>query len=411
MIKGFKYAVFFYSILPMMAYALAGGDYSFLADGSAFVKEYETNFSVCYICISILIIYYAVSFLSKKEKALNPLMVIEELIHVRSKSFIFAGIYFFTTSIVWINYFYVDRSVHWLDREEIKIFPDLVQFYINPIILFSILTNMAMISSRLVMAWGGKTTWKDGIRSRANTYFIIDLATFVALVESTGNRWYFVPLALIVFCMSSPQTKRWLFILLPVFLVVGAGLSAFIVALRVVADPIEMIQNVFGASGFREFFLMALVYSTEGVSFAALIDVTNVSLFSPDPVYFFEKIITMPFPGSMVVKPPPFNSLVAELIYGEMSDHSLNTTLIGGYIYGFGVLAILMILITLFLVKAFEVRFAHPSSNLSRACLFLVAIAAYRFNFEFLIVNGIYFYFLVFLLDKLLKKRYLNYTN
>ncbi|HET9053281.1 MAG TPA: hypothetical protein VFM90_03860, partial [Cyclobacteriaceae bacterium] len=206
--------------------------------------------------------------------------------------------------------------------------------------------------------------------------------------------------AVLFFLAASSKTKRLLLLFTPFIFLIGGLVSILVLASRVNQDPFVLFEY-FAPQNFLNALSMSALFVTEGLSLGALFELAGTTLLSPDLGYLVGRLVTFPFPGSLIDKLPPFNIQAAALIYGKVTEHSINTTLLGIFVYSFGVLAIPIIPYVVFLIYKLDRHIHRKYGNVARILFFCLAFAGFRFNFEFFIVHVIYF----LLLATVLKRR------
>lgn len=169
----------------------------------------------------------------------------------------------------------------------------------------------------------------------------------------------------------------------------GIYISIFVLSTRVGADFESLIYSTFGSLSFFEQVLSSLLLVTEGISLGANLEISGMALMNPDPLYFLERVLMIPFPGFLIDKPPNFNILAATLIYGVSDGHSLSTGILTSFIIGFGPFAILLSILFIFMIRNLDKKFFNQSA-LVHLLAFSFMFAAFRFNIEDFIIHLIY---------------------
>lgn len=409
MLAGLKYAVVFYSILPLLVFFLSGYDFRFLNDRSYMDRYYGLNEASIFVVITILTTAAVLIFAGKKGRRIDAIVVIKEVLELRKRSIFFKSLYYFVLILAIANFFYIDHSVYWHDREKLNILPEWMSFYIGPLIsfvAFLAIANIAsyiaaMVNMELKLPFLFSTIW----------YFILDGILLVTTIINSGNRWYLALIALLVFFLLIKSRKLLALLLFPVVIFFGGILSIYLVAVRVAQEPLTFIRDSINLEDFYTSMLLSLTQITEGMDFAALISLAEISLENPDPVYAISRIITLPFPPGLIDKAPTFNILVTILFHGYSDGYSINTTLPGIFIYSAGVWSMPLLWLFVLVVWYVEIKILRKLSAVTNVLLFCLMVAGYRFNFEYIVVHLIYFCFLIAFFEKKYTKYIAKYEN
>ena len=313
MIKGCKYGLIYFLIIPLVIFFLSKGDFSFLPSSEYFSKKYHFNFSFIYIFIFILVSAIYTNYIDNHNEKLNVKSVNRDLFYLRKKNKYISFLVLFVFLNTVINIFYIDHSVYWLDRVHFSFFPYYFDYYITPVIDFvifiSVIGFVVYIKVYLLLILKLKFYIKSFF------WFVVDFVIVAGSIYNSGNRWWVALIFCVFFMFSSNFTQKVVFVVFPFLCIAGAAVSLLILSSRVIVDPVDIINSSLSFENMSKFIYETIILSTEGVNFLALLEVADISLFNPDVSYFFEKMLYTPVPGWLVEKPPVFNLLTSSLIY------------------------------------------------------------------------------------------------
>ena len=87
MVKGFKYGLIFFLVVPWFVFVFSKGDFSFLSSDGFYSKKYDFDFSFFYITFFILIsVLCTISVDSFKNKKIDVNIVNSELFFLRKNN-------------------------------------------------------------------------------------------------------------------------------------------------------------------------------------------------------------------------------------------------------------------------------------------------------------------------------------
>ncbi len=278
----------------------------------------------------------------------------------------------------------MDHNVHWRERDEFSLFPHLVTFYARPVYDLIVVLVIARVARDVVVLM-------ERSRTLSFSVLLVNSGTIALVIINSGNRWYLALLVAFIFLFASRRVRLVLLALFPVLAVFGAILSFLILSHRVAAADFNL-ETLFSAHyqiGNLSWLLLASIFQiTEGGSATSLLQLLSMD-FVRDPFYFFKKILLVPLPGSMIDKELPFNIIAGAMIEGTDEAQSINTTILGIFVYSFGYFG-LIIAITLF--AAVAILDSRVRSPIIRLAGFGVAFASVRFGLEYFVVHIAYLY-------------------
>lgn len=395
MINGLLYGVIYFSLIPLITMLASGFDLSFYPEKFFLTKEYSITLSTTYISLTIVAATLLLLYLSRntiRPVAENTIFKIREM---RAKS---ATVFIISTATLAsqaIDVIYIDHTTHWLDRETLSIIPESIKFYINPFNTFAFFLAALNISCSAVIFFQ-----REKHTAIITPWLLADASLIAITIYNSGNRWYLALLMAIYFYFSTSSSKKKIICVAPALILTGGMLSISILAIRVGADVNTLIMATFNPQNILSSFLVATMNITEGLNLPSLFELGEISLLSPDPIYPILKILQMPIPGSMIEKLPPFNIYVTYLLVGYYSEWSLNTSLLGIFIYGFGIAALPMLIIFFTLTKKIELSICNKKQSIAPAIWFCLLFSGYRFGFEYLFVHTLYFTIILILVSK-----------
>lgn len=399
MIKGFLYGLVYFSLIPLLIIVASGFDLSYYPEKFFLTKSYELNFTTVYVSILIIFVFFVLIIIDRNKTTCNAETSNKYINKLRvSSKFIFSAFVLFYISVL-IDFFYIDHSLHWLEREAAGIIPSSLRFYLNPIFSFVIFISAINISSSLVLFLQNRK-----LNYILSKWFFLDISLLALIVINSGNRWYVALLVVLFFYFSSTKVKIKITLFSPILIMLGGLISIAAVAMRTGSDIAQFLSIMFDIENIYNSFLVASLAITEGLNLPALYELANIAMFNPDPLYPIIKLLQTPIPGFLIDKLPPFNLHVTYLLIGYYSEWSLNTTLLGIFIYGLGIFSLPALLFFLFFICIYEKYSLSRKAKETSIIWFCLFFSGYRFGFEYLFVHFLYFSIIFFMQSIKIKK-------
>lgn len=278
--------------------------------------------------------------------------------------------YFFAVEVA--NLFLIDRSLHWLETEQNYFVPEIIQFLMHPFQWFSwAIAIMIVCGTQVDLGIDRRLAW-------------VVAALFIVLaVANSGNRILIALTFLYFYAYSTPNIKKAIILLSPLIAFVGFYISAFILAFRVNADYVTILNYLGGRDPISSF-LAAVNLITEAINAAIFQSIFQDYWLDPEIEYGILRTIVTLTPGYSPVD--TFNIQIAN-IYAPGTDMSLNSTIYGYFVYGFGFLGLPLLVFAMIGFYQIE-RYANDA--LVGKIMFVVVLAGVRFGLEFLIYCSVY---------------------